>query len=182
GGVHGANRLSGNAMLEILVFGERSGAAAAAYAKGRGVADAPENGDAFEDVHRILGGYQGGERIAAVRRELQERMWEYIGPVRCAAGLEAALAHVQALRQSQGQWRATDSKRENNRELWDALGLKNMVDMLEMTAAAAKMREESRASHFLKEYPDMREAWRGSLLQTRGQVPQFVKSASGGCK
>src|SRR5207244_5642189 len=100
GGANGANRLSGNAIPEALVFGERAGRSAAAYAIGRrshawpGAAGA----SAVDQIRRLAEGQNGDIAAAELLEALRDVMWQEVGPLRNAAGLARALARLGALR------------------------------------------------------------------------------------
>jgi len=101
GGANGANRLSGNAIPEALVFGERAGRFAAAYAAGRSPAWVPRAAvSAVEQIRDLVEGREGDASAASVLEELRELMWRDVGPFRDAAGLERALARLAEMRRA----------------------------------------------------------------------------------
>jgi succinate dehydrogenase/fumarate reductase flavoprotein subunit len=155
GGVHGANRLSGNAFTEFSVFGVRAGKYAAEFAKKSSFADI--NNKTVESVEEdIIKPLEkgGGIKPVELRRHIQKISWEKLGPVRTDEGLRQALKEIEELKR-QVQLMGTESKdRRYNREWVEALQVKNMVQILEMIARAALMRTESRGAHYRRDYPN----------------------------
>jgi succinate dehydrogenase / fumarate reductase flavoprotein subunit len=156
GGANGANRLSGNAITEALVFGRRSGASAAAFAV---TAKSHAGEAAFEAAtRRLQEGVTGGFDSAARIEALQNLMQADVGPFRTAAGLERALAQIRtwrselpALKPAAGQ--AYDT------QLADWLDLNTMLRVAEQVASLALARTESRGAHQREDFPGMDPAW-----------------------
>lgn len=154
GGLHGANRLGGNGLMEACVFGRRAGISAAASA-GKALAGPltvlAENlpaGDANLD-------------LGSVRQQAIELLWQGAGVVRCESGLNSALA---GLSQLQIQFFAANG--QENPWLWAQT--RNILEIAPMLLLAASRRKESRGAHYRSDYPAMEESWRGSLLLRRG--------------
>jgi succinate dehydrogenase / fumarate reductase flavoprotein subunit len=165
GGMHGSNRLGGNSLSDLLVFGCRAGAGAAEYLDG--LTDAPTVADeaieaAREDVERpILN--SGGENAYTVHQELQQTMNDLVGIIRKADEMEMALKKLHDLRDRVPRV-AVDGRRAYNPGWHLALDLRNMLVVSECIAMAALERQESRGGHTRDDYPTMDENWRRELL------------------
>jgi len=155
GNIQGANRLSGNALTETQVFGARAGKAASDYSKAREepVIDPAQVEAEWERIQNLLSRKANSLRPGAVRKEVQEIMWQYAGPVRSELGLTRALDELQRVRDNDlpRVW-AGDTLKYNN-DLIRALELETMVDVAEMVLRAALLRKESRGHHFREDYP-----------------------------
>ncbi|MFQ5761982.1 MAG: FAD-binding protein [Candidatus Bathyarchaeia archaeon] len=153
GGLHGANRLGGNSLSDILVFGKRAGKAAAAYAKKQSARQL--NTDAVKsEIDRVLAplGREGGENPFALRDELQETMQKHVGIIREANGLEAALVDIERIKHRAKDMSAAGSPAYNP-ALTTALDTLNMLTICEATVRSALMRKESRGAHTRSDYP-----------------------------
>jgi len=158
GGANGANRLSGNAITEALVFGRKAGKSAAERVAGHGAARA--DATAFEaSVSRLVEGRgEPKPNPAEMIEELQALMQKDVGPFRTAAGLERALARVAAM---QGELAAIKprSGRPYDTALADWLDLSVMLRVATYVAGSALTRTESRGAHQREDFPGMDPAW-----------------------
>jgi succinate dehydrogenase / fumarate reductase flavoprotein subunit/fumarate reductase (CoM/CoB) subunit A len=161
GGANGANRLSGNAITEALVFGRRAGLSAAGHARLTG---APADNMAMANALRGLAsdGSQAGDNPAALIAKLQSIMSERVGPFRTEAGLSSALAEIAALKQSLGSEPPPLGRFDTVRLDW--LDARNMLLVAEAVARAALARQESRGAHQREDHPSAAAEW--SLHQT----------------
>jgi len=150
GGIHGANRLAGNALTDIFVFGAIAGKNAANRAPvGRKVSPAPDGVNTeIERLQRIYCN-RGRETAKELQQLLRNLMWYRAGIVRNKKDLQQALGELQSLQQ-----RLRVVKAENYRELMAAVKLGNMILVSEMVCRAALARKESRGSHFRTDYPE----------------------------
>jgi succinate dehydrogenase / fumarate reductase, flavoprotein subunit len=158
-GLHGANRLGGNSLSDLLVFGRRAGLAAAKHAK----ETAPPNIDAAQiDAAEkyALAPFQrqGGENPYAIHRDLQKTMQSLVGIFRERADLEKALVE---LRQLNERWTHTsvEGSRMFNPGWHLALDLKSMLTISEAVARCALVREESRGAHSRIDFPELSSEW-----------------------
>ncbi|MYK98595.1 MAG: fumarate reductase/succinate dehydrogenase flavoprotein subunit [Gemmatimonadetes bacterium] len=166
-GLHGANRLGGNSLSDLLVFGQRAGKYAAEYAR--------ENGDGAIDYGQLEAAVgetlapfdreQSGENPFEIQYELQERMQELVGIVRNEGDMQRALEVIDDLRQRAGKVSVVGN-REYNPGWHTALDLKFLMIVSEAVARAALERKESRGAHFREDYEEKDEAF-GSLNITQ---------------
>jgi succinate dehydrogenase / fumarate reductase, flavoprotein subunit len=159
GGANGANRLSGNAIPEALVFGERAGRFAAAYAAGRSAGwDAGRAVPAVEHIREIGDGRRGDVAAATLLDRLRETMGSDVGAFRTAAGLGRALAHIAELKATMPRV-AIAPGRACNPSLSDWFELRASLTAAEAVARAALARQESRGAHQREDFPDTDPAW-----------------------
>jgi succinate dehydrogenase / fumarate reductase flavoprotein subunit len=155
-GLHGANRLGGNSLSDLLVFGQRAGQYSAEYARktGKARADAAQIDGAAREV--LAPFERAADRNAAgpfqIQSELQDVMQELVGIVRNEAEMERALAAVQGLAE-RARAVAVTGNREYNPGWHTALDLNNLLTVSEAITRAALMRKESRGAHFREDYP-----------------------------
>ncbi len=157
GGVHGANRLSGNAFTEMIVWGHRSGHFAARYAK---KADPPEMdrtqaGELAEKILRPLK-RKAGAAPSTMSKRIQAFAWEKVGVIREGKVMEEALPDIAGMADEIEKKVATKGKSKvMNREWADALQLENMILTVEMVARASLRRKESRGALYRRDFPKM---------------------------
>jgi fumarate reductase flavoprotein subunit len=155
--INGANRLGSNSLTEILVFGARAGAAAARFADAVAAPGPGLLAQALDEERRIAAALAraggGGERVAALRRELQKAMEEGAGIYRDRAGLERAAAAVAALRERFAGVALDDPSLTFNTELAAWLELDCLLDVGEAIVASALARRESRGAHQRSDHP-----------------------------
>lgn len=171
-GVHGANRLGSNALVDILVFGEIAGRNGALYAS-----QAPpltgrraEIADEMARVERLFDA-DGSQPLATapMRRRHIEWMDARMGVLRNPEGMQEMLADVQRTREDEiAKLRVFDRSRQYNFELRDALEMFYRLDIEEMATRAALTRTESRGSHFREDYPKRNDGeWLKNLIWSR---------------
>ncbi|MBN9328044.1 MAG: succinate dehydrogenase flavoprotein subunit [Cellulomonas sp.] len=152
--VHGSNRLGTNSLLDINVFGKRSGIAAAEYAADAEWVDLPEN--PAESVEAELEGIRtrpDGERVADIRRDLQQTMDTNAQVFRTAESLTQALEDVKALQKRYQAVSVQDKSRTFNTDLLEAVELGFLLDVAEAVVVGALNRNESRGGHFREDFP-----------------------------
>ena len=153
--VHGANRLGTNSLLDINVFGKRAGIAAAEYSSTAEPVDLPEEPGAAVTglLDRVLAG-SGGEKVAVLRRELQEAMDAGAQVFRTAESLTATLTKIGELKQRYESVTVQDKGKQFNTDLLEAVELGFLLDLAEVVVTGALAREESRGGHFREDFPD----------------------------
>ncbi len=160
GGMHGANRLGGNSLSDLLVFGQRAGAGAAAYA-----AEAPPSHDLdagqLRQAEAELGApleREEGESPYRLHADLQTAMQSLVGIFRTGADLESALERIDELRARWEKVRVTGSRAYNPG--WNlSFELQNMLVCAEAVARSALQRTESRGAHARLDHPDLDPEW-----------------------
>ena len=158
-GMHGANRLGGNSLSDLLVFGRRAGASAAEYAK-RGAAPRIDGTQLGQFADRIAEPFQrsGNENPYAVHSALQDTMQELVGIIRTRSELEEALVRLERLRARVARVRVTGTRRYNPG--WHlALDLENLIGVSEAVTRSALLREESRGGHTREDFPKPDPRW-----------------------
>ena len=160
GGMHGSNRLGGNSLTDLLVFGRRAGAGAAEYVKGAGanpVSDATIK--AAADRIEAPFSRQGGENSYSLHAELQEVTHNLVGIIRTRTEIEEAIAKIADIR-ARSKNVAVAGGRKFNPGFHLAFDLDNMLLVAESTAKSALLREESRGGHTRDDFPGMNPDWR----------------------
>lgn len=177
GGVHGANRLGGNALADTQVFGRRAGEAAAQNA----MESEPkmdkhtlmEQADTEEKKIRSLlkdGKYYPFE----IKKELQETMWKNVAIIRDSEGLKTAIDRIEELKNMMADVKIPDIK-VYNKDLQDYLEVENLLEVALLTAEAALIREESRGAHFREDYPETLDEWRKSIIINKDEEVRFAR-------
>ncbi|MGH3341819.1 MAG: fumarate reductase/succinate dehydrogenase flavoprotein subunit [Carbonactinosporaceae bacterium] len=165
GGMHGSNRLGGNSLSDLLVFGRRAGLGAAEYLDKLGSARPPVVAEALQAAEReALAPFEtgGAENPYTVQLEVQQTMNDLVGIIRTAREIESALDQLEKLRARAGQAGVVDGRAYNPG--WHlALDLRNMLLVSECVAKSALERQESRGGHTRDDHPDMSAEWRTRL-------------------
>jgi succinate dehydrogenase / fumarate reductase flavoprotein subunit len=160
GGMHGSNRLGGNSLSDLLVFGKRAGDAAAAYADGllaRPVMPEPDVQQAEQEAGSPFT-VKGGENPYTLHQELQQTMNDLVGLIRTASELSDALERIASLSERSEQLTVEGDHRFNPG--WHlAIDLRNMLLVSECIARAALERKESRGGHTRDDYPMTDPEW-----------------------
>ena len=153
--VHGSNRLGTNSLLDINVFGKRSGRNAVAYAKSADFVPLPEDPakEVREMVERIRTS-AGTERIADIRRTLQEEMDKNAQVFRTEETLTNVMGTIHSLRERYMNITIDDKGKRFNTDLLEAIELGFLLDLAEIVAYAARNRKESRGGHMREDFPD----------------------------
>jgi succinate dehydrogenase / fumarate reductase flavoprotein subunit len=165
GGMHGSNRLGGNSLSDLLVFGRRAGEAAAAY-----VAGLPKRPEVSDDDVRAGQwsavapfNVDGGENPYSIQHDLQQRMNDLVGIIRTESELKEALTAIEELKE-RARSMSVDGHRQYNPGWHLALDLRNMLLVSEAIAKAALERQESRGGHTRDDFPGPDPEWGGKNL------------------
>jgi succinate dehydrogenase / fumarate reductase flavoprotein subunit len=152
-GLHGANRLGGNSLSDLLVFGKRAGEYAARYAKENSLgAINPDEGALAEKQALAPFESEGAEGPYAVQYALQDMMQDLVGIVRQENEMLQALERIEQLK-ARAQRVGVSGNREYNPGWHTAIDLNNLLTVSELVTRAALEREESRGAHFRDDYP-----------------------------
>ncbi len=163
GGVHGANRLGGNAISEILVFGRIAGKNAATTALNRKFIE-PEKEEVaneFARLERILN-QTGNESLMEVQRKIRETMWFKVGIIRNEQNLNEATYGIKKLSENMVNIKIRDFF-----EFLRFLETQNMAKISAIIIKAALHRKESRGSHYRTDYPDEEEKWIKNIIVSK---------------
>ncbi|HWU21359.1 MAG TPA: FAD-binding protein, partial [Nocardioides sp.] len=168
GGMHGSNRLGGNSLSDLIVFGKRAGDSAAAYAAGRtGAAAAPDDLIATAKRQALAPFEQeGGENPYTIQSDLQQTMQDLVGIIRDAPELERAITAIEELKQ-RAQHLSVEGHRQYNPGWHLAIDLRNLLLVAESVAKAALERKESRGGHTRNDFPGPDPEWGSKNLVVR---------------
>jgi len=174
GGLHGSNRLGGNSLSDLLVFGRRAGFHAALYAKDRGgqVKVEPSQVESLaREALEPLSRRAGGENPYAIQHELQETMQRLVGIIRTESELREAVGAIERLKERAGRVRV-DGGSAYNPGWHTALDLRSLLAVAECSTLAALERRESRGGHTREDYPKADPEW--------GKVNVVLRRKDGG--
>lgn len=186
-GLHGANRLGGNSLSDLLVFGRRAGRFAAEYASSApDWSPSPDESDVSEASKWALGffGGSGSENPYLIQKDLQVMMHELVGIVRQEGEMKQALQGLSELRARYGQT-VVEGNREFNPGWHTAMDLDSQLTVSEAIAMSALLRKESRGGHFRLDFTEkdalqgtvntiIRKAADGSMSITQEPVPTMI--------
>jgi succinate dehydrogenase / fumarate reductase, flavoprotein subunit len=169
GGMHGSNRLGGNSLSDLLVFGRRAGLGAADYVRALSSRPTIAEGAVDAAAKRALSPFEApadgaaGENPYTLQLELQQSMNDLVGIIRKADEISEALARLDKLRERFKNLHVEGQRRYN--PAWNlAIDLRNMLLVSECVAKAALQRTESRGGHTRDDHPAMDSSWRRVLL------------------
>ena len=170
-GMHGANRLGGNSLSDLLVFGRLSGIGAAQYVRGLGNVPRVEEDAVRAAVRRATEvlNRDTGTNPYAVHEDLQGLMGRYVGIVRAEGDLKIALVELERLKADAARVRAPGASQYN--AAWhEALDLRALLVTAEAVTRAALVRQESRGAHTRVDYPGERQEWQNmNVIVRRGK-------------
>ncbi|SMX72796.1 succinate dehydrogenase flavoprotein subunit [Brevibacterium linens] len=153
--VHGSNRLGTNSLLDINVFGKRAGIAAAEYAQTAEFVELPESPETeVVEMLEKMRTSDGTERIAAIRKDLQDIMDANVQVFRTDETLREALDEIAKLRERYNNVGIQDRGKRYNLDLLEAVELGFLLELAEVISVAAIHRKESRGGHFREDFPD----------------------------
>ena len=154
--VHGANRLGGNSLLDLVVFGRAAGLHInEALKSGGGVADADKD-DIDKALHNLnrLNESSSGYQVSSVKRELQEVMQNYFGVFRRGDFMEKGVSALEEIREKIDNLHLQDKSAAFNTNRVEAIELQNLFEVAEATAISSLQRTESRGAHAREDFPD----------------------------
>ncbi|WP_280481536.1 fumarate reductase/succinate dehydrogenase flavoprotein subunit [Nocardia cyriacigeorgica] len=168
GGMHGSNRLGGNSLSDLLVFGRRAGLGAAAYVEGLSARPAVADADIAAAAKTALAPFDPpatgtGENPYTLHTDLQQTMNDLVGIIRKEHEVREAIDKLAELRERFAAV-TVEGHRQFNPGWHLALDLRNMLLVSECVAQAALMRTESRGGHTRDDHPAMDPQWRNKLL------------------
>ncbi|WP_409200161.1 fumarate reductase (CoM/CoB) subunit TfrA [Methanobrevibacter sp. DSM 116169] len=162
GGVHGANRLGGNALADTQVFGKRAGEFASYNAQNQ---DYEINEEMIiKEENRINSLFKKGLfKPSDVKNQIKELMWEKVAIIRNEETLKEALEELQTIEKDMLDFNIPDNKQYNT-ELENALEVINMVKIAIIIVKSAIIRRESRGAHFRSDFPETKKEWEKSIV------------------
>ncbi|MDQ1603520.1 MAG: succinate dehydrogenase / fumarate reductase, flavoprotein subunit [Actinomycetota bacterium] len=169
GGMHGSNRLGGNSLSDLLVFGRRAGLGASQYVEALGAARPAVSERDVESARRTAEAPfdgDGGENPYTIHADLQQTMNDLVGIIRKREEIEEALSRLEELK-SRAKRIGVQGDKIFNPGWHLAIDLSNMLIVSECVARAALIREESRGGHTRDDFPDMSDEWRKVNLVCR---------------
>ena len=191
-GINGANRLGGNSLSDLLVFGKRAGEYAAAFAKDNG-APAVDESQVTASITRALAPFErqdAAENPFRIQQDLQGMMQDLVGIVRREDEMREALARLDALKQRAARTGVT-GHREYHTGWHTAQDLDNLLTVSEAITRSALERQESRGGHFRDDYPQkdpafatfnvaVRRTAEGAMAVSRVPIPPLPDGVAGG--
>ena len=173
GGIHGANRLGGNALADTQVFGKRAGESAAK--------NALSNEFEFNETHthveeeRIRNIFKNGDIYPhQIKTELMDTMWENVAIIRNEDDLKIALNKIEELKLKTSDMNVPEGS-GFNKNLLDALEINNMLTIASLVTQSALLRRESRGAHYREDYPKTDERWNRSIVLNKDKDFSYLK-------
>ncbi len=168
GGVHGANRLGGNALADTQVFGKRAGVSASEAAKQTELKTNEEQVN--DEASRIEGLIKEGTiKPQEFKNNIKNLMWEKVAIVRDEKTLNEALGDLQQMQKELVNLDVSD-KKQYNADLVTALEVINMVEICILTVKSAILRRESRGAHFRSDFPETKDEWKKSIVMSQNKI------------
>ena len=168
GGVHGANRLGGNALADTQVFGKIAGESAAKAAKSTEIKSNDDMVNA--EASRIEGLIKKGSiKPQEFKNNIKKLMWEKVAIVREEKTLNEALKELQEMQKDLVNLDVKDTKQYNT-DLVTALEVINMVEICILTVKSAILRRESRGAHFRSDFPETNDEWKKSIVMNKEKI------------
>ena len=168
GGVHGANRLGGNALADTQVFGKIAGESASKAAK---ESELKTNDEMVqEEASRIEGLIKEGSiKPKEFKNRIKSLMWEKVAIVREEKTLNEALGQLQEMQKELVDLDVSD-KKQYNTDLVTALEVINMLEICILTVKSAIIRRESRGAHFRSDFPESKDEWKKSIIINKNKI------------
>ena len=168
GGVHGANRLGGNALADTQVFGKIAGVSASEAAKATELKTNDEQ--VKEEAERIESLIKEGSiKPQEFKENIKNLMWEKVAIVREEKTLNEALKELKEMQENLDKLDVSD-KKQYNTELVTALEVINMVEICILTVKSAILRRESRGAHFRSDFPETLDMWKRSIVINKEKI------------
>lgn len=162
GGVHGANRMGGNALGEVLVFGYRAGKSAGEYARNQKMWISSANNFAEKEkmLKQKLERSSSGLPPKLLRKKIGEILWNNAGILRDKDSLTAAQRELERIKKEEFPKMAT----QTSKEILEKIEIENALLVAEMIIKTALWRQESRGAHFRQDFPNPDDNWQGNIF------------------
>jgi len=168
GGVHGANRLGGNALADTQVFGKIAGVSASQAAKSTELKT--NDGQVKEEASRIESLIKKGSiKPQEFKNRIKKLMWEKVAIVREEKTLNDALKELLDMQKDLENLDVSD-KTQYNTDLVTALEVINMVDICILSVKSAILRRESRGAHYRSDFPETNDEWKKSIVMNKEKI------------
>jgi succinate dehydrogenase/fumarate reductase flavoprotein subunit len=170
GGLHGANRMGGNALSEIFVFGHRAGREAGNWIKENPWRENPEKAVLrdFQIAAHKLESVSKGVPPCELKKKFGKVLWDKAGIIRNQSGLQAAIESFTKMRREN----LPEARTGASKEILEKLEMENALLVGEMISRSALLREETRGAHYRKDFPNPDDLkWKGNI---------FLKKSPGG--
>ncbi len=173
GGVHGANRLGGNALADTQVFGKRAGKAAASNAL---KSSNKMNYKHLNQVNTRLDNLikEGDISPQHIKNQINTIMWDQVAILRNEKGLKEALIKINSLESLLPNMNVPDGS-SYNVNLQKVLEVESMINIAKLVTKSALLRKESRGSHFREDYPHRKAEWKKSIVLNKSKGVNFIK-------
>ena len=168
GGVHGANRLGGNALADTQVFGKIAGVSASQASKD---CELKTNDEQVENEASRIESLikEGSIKPKEFKNNIKNLMWEKVAIVRDEKTLNEALAELQQMQKDLDKMDVKDTSQYNS-DLVTALEVINMVEICILTVKSAILRRESRGAHFRSDFPESKDEWKKSIVFSKNKI------------
>lgn len=168
GGVHGANRLGGNALADTQVFGKIAGESASKACEGTEIKTNDEQ--VQKEAERIESLIKKGSiKPYAFKENIKNLMWEKVAIIRDEETLNEALKEIQQMKEELPNLDVSDKKQYND-QLVNALEVINMVEICTLVIKSAILRRESRGAHFRSDFPETNDEWKKSIVFNNNKI------------
>ncbi len=168
-GVHGANRLASNSLLECLVYGARAGTNAAAFAQTQTVGVTPADSHIPDTATMV-----SADKVDDIRHTIRETLWKNVGIERNGEGLQETLAQLQEV--AEAACTPLSLGDEGEQYTQGTCEAANMLDVARCITEAALLRTESRGAHYRSDFPERDDtAWHRRIILTRDKAPQWIE-------
>lgn len=173
GGVHGANRLGGNALAETQVFGKRAGKAAAIASE---IEDFEINEEEIINEEKRIKELvkKGNIKPYEVKKMIKKIMWEHVSIIRNEESLRLGLKRLIDLKENEIKNMDVNNIKNYNKDLEEALEVINMCEVGILVVKSAILRRESRGSHFREDFPETKKGWQKSIAFAPNKI-RFLK-------
>jgi fumarate reductase (CoM/CoB) subunit A len=172
GGVHGANRLGGNALADTQVFGKRAGVSASIAVENVDFEINQEEIEKEEErIHELV--KKGEIYPHEIKKAIQDIMWDKVAIIRNEKDLKDALNQLKDLKTKLKNMDIS-SKTHYNKGLQEGLEVINMIEIAILAVESAIIRKESRGAHFREDYPETKDEWKKSIVVNKNKDIQYV--------
>lgn len=168
GGIHGANRLGGNALADTQVFGKRAGLAAAIYAGDIGF---DKNESSVEDEENRIASLikKGTINPLDIKNDIKQLMWDKVAIIRNEEQLRDALKQLLKMKNNLTNM-DIDNRTQYNQSLLTGLEVINMIEVCILIVKSAILRRESRGAHYREDFPETKEEWKKSIVMSKNKI------------